>query len=183
MGEEYTYPGDDYILLGKITKAHGLRGEVKIFSYSGHPENIGTYGELVLVDGSGTLSAPVTVRRSRVQGKIAIVQLESINSRNEAEGIEGRGILLPKTFLPDPGDDEYYWHQYEGKLVVDINSTVIGRIKALFNNGAHDVLVVESDGQEILIPVTKEIVVKEDKEKLIVDPPPGLLELSSDNDE
>ncbi|MFW2364988.1 MAG: ribosome maturation factor RimM [Desulforhopalus sp.] len=183
MGEEYIYPEEEYILLGKIAKAHGLKGEVKVFSYSGHPENIGTYGELVLVDGSGTLSTPLAVLRSRVQGKMAIVQLESVNSRNEAESIEGRGVLLSKVFLPDADDDEYYWHQYEGKLVVHINSTVIGRIEALFNNGAHDVLVVESGGQEILIPVTKEIVVKEDEEKLVVDPPPGLLELSSDNDE
>lgn len=183
MGEEYTFPKEDYILLGKVAKAHGLRGEVKIFSYSGNPENIGTYGQLVLVDRSGTLSSPLAVYKSRVQGKMAIVQLESIADRNEADAIEGRGVLLPKSLLPDTGEDEYYWHQYEGKLVVDTHSTVIGRVKALFNNGAQDVLIVEGAGEEILIPVTKEIVIKEDKEKLIVDPPPGLLELGSETDE
>lgn len=182
MSEEYTYPKKDYLLLGKVAKAHGLRGEVKIFSFSGHPENIGTYRELVLTDSSGTLSTPLAVYKSRVQGKMAIVQLESIANRNEAEAIEGRGVLLPKNLLPNTGEGEYYWHQFEGKLVVDIDSTIIGRVKALFNNGAQDVLVVEGERQEILIPVTKEIVVEEDAEKLLVNPPPGLLELGAEND-
>lgn len=182
MGETYRYPDEDFILLGKVVKAHGLRGEVKIFTYSGHPENIGTYSELVLLDGPETLSQPLKVQRSRVQGKMAIVQLESINNRNGAEAIEGKGVLLPKSSLPETGDDEYYWHQYEGKLVVDTNSREIGRIRALFNNGAQDVLIVEGAFQEILIPMTRQIVIREDGEKLIVDPPPGLLELNSETD-
>lgn len=182
MSEEYAYPKEDYLLLGKVAKAHGLRGEVKIFTYSGHPENIGTYRELVLADSSGILSPPLAVYKSRVQGKMAIVQLESVATRNEAESIEGKGVLLSKNLLPDTGEGEYYWHQYEGKLVVDVDATILGRVKALFNNGAQDVLIVEGERQEILIPVTKEIVVGEDEEKLIVAPPPGLLELGSENE-
>lgn len=182
MGEEFRYPAEEFILLGKVAKAHGLRGEVKIFTYSGHPENIVSYHELVLVDRDGNLSDPLAVEKSRVQGKMAVVQLETIHSRNGAEAIEGRGVLLPKSLLPETGDGEYYWHHCQGKLVVGTDSQVIGRVKALFNNGAQDVLIVEGQLDEILIPMTREIVIEEDEEKLIVDPPPGLLELNSEKD-
>jgi 16S rRNA processing protein RimM len=182
MGEEFRYPKEEFILLGKVAKAHGLRGEVKILAYSGHPENIGCYRELVLVDGPETLTQPLQVQRSRVQGKMAIVQLESITDRSGAEAIEGNGVLLSKSLLPETGADEYYWHQYEGKMVVDTNSRQIGRIKALFNNGAQDVLIVEGMREDILIPMTREIVIREEEGKLIVDPPPGLLELNSEAD-
>lgn len=182
MDEDYIYPADDYLLLGKITKAHGLRGEVKIFSYSRHPENIEKYKEIVLVDRSGKLSAALTVEKSRVQGKTAIVQLTPINKRRLAEDIVGMGVLLAKDYLPDTDEDEYYWHQYEGKLVVDQDGKTIGTIESLFNNGAQDILVVRGDKEEILIPVTKDIVVGETDDTLIVNPPPGLLELSRETD-
>lgn len=182
MAEDYSYPADDYLLLGKIAKAHGLRGEVKIFSYSGHPENIGRYKEIVLVDRSGKLSAALTVEKSRVQGKTAIVQLTSVNKRGLAEDIVGMRVLLAKGYLPDADEDEYYWHQYEGKLVVDQDGKTIGRIENLFNNGAQDILVVKGGKEEILIPVTKDIVVGETDETIIVNPPPGLLDLASETD-
>jgi len=181
MTEDYTYPAEEFILLGKITKAHGLRGEVKIFTYSGHPENFDGYSEIVLVDGSAKLSRQFGVKKSRVHGKTAIVQLTSITTRSEAEAIEGRGVLLSKKHLPDAGEDEYYWHQYVGKLVVDTNGDGLGRVQALFNNGAQDVLVVNGHRGEILIPVTREIIVQVTDETLIADPPPGLIELNSDS--
>ncbi|MGW8193625.1 MAG: ribosome maturation factor RimM [Desulforhopalus sp.] len=181
MTEEYTYPAEEYILLGKITKAHGLRGEVKIFCYSGHPENISGYHEIVLVDRSARLSRQYGVKNSRVQGKTAIVQLASITTRSEAEAIEGRGVLLAKKYLPDAGEGEYYWHQYIGKPVLDTNGDRLGRVKALFNNGAQDVLVVVGHLGEILIPVTKDTIVQDTAGELIADPPPGLIELNSDS--
>ncbi|MGB3212766.1 MAG: ribosome maturation factor RimM [Desulforhopalus sp.] len=182
MAEEFSYPADQYLLLGKVAKAHGLRGEVKIFSYSGQPENFLGYKEIVLVDISGKLSSALAVGKVRIQGKSAIVQLSTIDSRNKAEGIEGMGVLLAKNLLPDTAEDEYYWYQYEGKLVLDQSGRTIGRVDSLFNNGAQDILVVKSGDGEILIPVTRHIVVQETAEGLVVNPPPGLLDLTSDVD-
>lgn len=177
MTEEYSYPTDKYVLLGKITKAQGLRGEVKIFSFSGQPENFQEYRELVLVGKTGTISHPLVVENRRIQGKTVIVKLVSISNRNQAEEIEGKGVLLAKDHLPEPVGDEYYWYRYEGKLVRDLNGRNIGRVKSLFNNGAQDILVVKSGKEEILLPITKSILVRETGEELIVDPPPGLLDL------
>lgn len=181
MTEEYPYPTDKYVLLGKITKAQGLRGEVKIFSFSGQPENFQGYQELVLVSQTGTISPPLVVENLRIQGKTVIVKLASISNRNQAEEIEGRGVLLAKDLLPEPAGDEYYWYRYEGKLVRDLNGRNIGRVENLFNNGAQDILVVKSGKEEILIPITKSIVIRESAEELIVDPPPGLLDLYNES--
>ncbi len=183
MVEDFSFPADRYILLGKVVKAHGLRGEVKILCYSGQPENFHGYKEIVLAYGAGKLSPAMAVNNVRIRGKSVIVRLAAIDSRNRAEQIEGYGVLLAKAQLPDTAEDEYYWYQYQGKLVVDKSGQVIGRVNNLFNNGAQDILVVGSGQAEILIPVTKKIVVKETAEALIVDPPPGLLDLTESSDE
>lgn len=182
MAEDFSYPTDRYILLGKVTKAHGLQGEVKILCYSGQPENFHGYGEVVLVNGAANLSPALAVEHIRIQGKTVIARLATIASRSMAEEIEGSGVLLAKDQLPDTTEGEYYWYQYQGKLVLDQGGRLIGRVNKLFNNGAQDVLVVSSGQEEILIPVTREIVVKETAEALIVDPPPGLLDLTESSD-
>ncbi len=180
MTEIFSYPSDKYVLLGKVTRAHGLGGDVKIFSFSGQPENFSGYKKVVLVDTAGNLSRPLVVEKFRTQGKTVVVRLASINNRELAEKIEGQGVLLAKSLLPETGEGEYYWYQYEGKLVVDQSGLTIGRITSLFNNGAQDILVVQSGNREILIPVTKSIIVKETNEQLIVNPPPGLLDLGDE---
>ncbi len=96
MAEDFDYPTDQYVLLGKIAKVHGLRGEVKIYSYSGQPENLYGYKEIVLVDSAGSLTVPLEVLKVRVQGKMAITQLSSITSRNRAEEIVGHGCSCHK---------------------------------------------------------------------------------------
>lgn len=181
MTDDFFYPTDKYVLLGKITKAHGLRGEVKIFSFSGQPENFSGYKEVILVNSSGNLSAAYAVEKFRVQGKTVIVQLASINNRDLAEKIEGMGVLLAKSLLPDTTEDEFYWYQYEGKLVSDQNGRTIGRVQSLFNNGAQDIMVVKSGKEEILIPITRNIITRETCEELIINPPPGLLDLNNES--
>ncbi|EKD35202.1 MAG: hypothetical protein ACD_75C02005G0003 [uncultured bacterium] len=181
MAEDFHYSADEYLLLGKITKAHGMRGEVKVFLYSGQPENIRSYKELFLIDRQGELFGPFAILRSRDQGKLAIVQFASVTDRNQAEEIEGRGVLLAKTDLPEIPEDEYYWHQYIGKAVVDVTGKNLGRVAQIFRTGLQDVLVIKGidADEEILIPVTREIIVGETAGELTVDPPPGLLELNS----
>ena len=181
MAGDFNYPIDQYVLLGKVTKSHGLKGEVKIFSFSGQPENFSEYKEVSLVDSTGQLSSALKVEKFRIQGKTVIVQLATVKSRDQAEKVEGMGVLIAKNLLPETAEDEFYWYQYEGKLVSDISGQAIGRVESLFNNGAQDVMVVKSGNVELLIPITKSIIVGETAEELIVNPPPGLLELQNDS--
>jgi 16S rRNA processing protein RimM len=181
MIPDYLFPADEYLLLGKVAKAHGLNGDLKIFLYSEQPENAVVYSELLLIDRDGAISSPLVVMKSRVQGKAMIIRLASIATRTQAEQVEGHGVLLARKHLPATGKDEYYWHQYQEKLVVDLAGQVIGRVERLFNNGAQDILVIKAGKEEILIPITKSILVGETAENLIVNPPPGLLELNADS--
>lgn len=182
MEQEYPFPSRDFLLLGKVAKAHGMRGEVKIFPYSGQPENIKAYKELVLVNERGDLSHPLAVLSCKIQGKMAITRFDSISSRDEAESVVGLKVLIARKFLPKLGKDEFYWHQYVGKKVTDINQNEIGTIKSIFSNGWQDIMVINAGGKEILVPISKEIVVAESAEKITIDPPPGLLELYIDSD-
>ncbi|MBU1566003.1 MAG: ribosome maturation factor RimM [Proteobacteria bacterium] len=181
MTLDYVFPADEYLLLGKVTKAHGLHGELKIFLYSGQPENIAEYSEVLLIDRSGLISCPLAILKKRVQGKAVIVHLESIANRTQAEKVEDYGVLLARKHLAVIGEDEYYWHQYQDKLVVDLEGNTIGRVDHLFTNGAQDILVIKAGKEEILIPVTKSILVGESAGSLIVNPPPGLIEINSNS--
>ncbi len=179
MTPDYVFPADKYLLLGKVTKAQGLHGEVKIFLYSGQPENIAKYEELLLINRSNVISSPLAILKSRVQGKASIVQLATITNRTQAEMVVDYGILLDRKYLAVIGDNEYYWQQYQEKLVVDLDGNTIGRVDHLFTNGAQDILVIKAGKEEILIPITKDILVSETAGTLIVNPPPGLIEINT----
>lgn len=177
---EESYPKDKYLLVGKTTKPHGLRGEIKIYCFSGQPENFLEYKELTLLDHKNRLIGPVEVTKSRVQGKTAVVSFATIADRTAAEQIEGFGVLLLKEQLPQAGPGEYYWHQYQGKQLVDSDGTSIGIVKELFNSGAQDILVVDTDKEEVLVPVIDEFIIEETGDTLVVNLPPGLLEINVD---
>ena len=173
----YSYPAEDFLLVGKVAKAHGMRGEVKIFPFSGQPENIRQYTEIVLVGDKGRLSPPLAVVSCRIQGKIVIAALDGVNNRDKAEHVEGMGVLLARKNLPDLAENEFYWHQYIGKLVRNQKEEKIGKIKSVFSNGMQDIMVIISGHREILVPISKTVVVRETDDEIIIDPPPGLLEL------
>ncbi len=177
---EETYPKDKYLLVGKTTKPHGLRGEIKIYCFSGQPENFLEYKELTLLDHKNRLIGPIEVTKSRVQGKTAVVSLATIADRTAAEQIEGFEVLLNKEQLPEAGPGEYYWHQYQGKQLVDTDGAVIGTVKELFNSGAQDVLVIDTGAGEAMIPVISNFIVEETGKTIVVDLPPGLLEINVD---
>ncbi|MFT5698745.1 MAG: 16S rRNA processing protein RimM [Desulforhopalus sp.] len=177
---EEIYPKDRYLLVGKTTKPHGLGGEVKIYCFSGQPENFLEYKELTLCDLKGNLTGPIAVTKCRVQGKTAVVKLATIADRTAAENIEGYEVMLLKEHLPKTQPGEYYWHQYVGKQLVDKDGALIGTIKELFNSGAQDILVVKTVNGEVLIPFIDDFFIEETDEKIVVELPPGLLEINAD---
>ncbi len=172
-------PGAQYLLVGRVSKPHGIRGELKIVCFSGDPAGFIKYKRLVLTSDNNEPLGTYSVTRSRVQGEQVVVQLAGIDDRNGAEDIAGSHVWLDKKDLLPLALDEYYWHEMEGTLVVTDTGRQLGRVASIFNTGVHDILVVKGDG-EYLIPIDKDVIVDHDKEKgiLTVSLLPGLLEMN-----
>lgn len=179
MAEAFSFPTDRYVLIGTIGRPHGLGGEVKLHLYSGQPENLRSYKRLVLVAEGGTLSLPLRLASSRARGKAAIVGLETIHDRTDAEQLKGMGVLVEKNELPEIGKDEYYYWQFSGVTAKTVDGRLLGRVEDIFSNGAQDILVLRGTGQEYLIPILKSTVVSLTGDELIIAVPPGLLEINS----
>ena len=169
---------DNLVMIGEIVKPHGIRGEVKVYTYSERPENFSHYKQVVLQAPAGDGTTVYKVVKSRVQGKLAILQLEGLASREAAENLQGSSVWLEKTDLPELDGDEYYWHQLLGMRVFTDTGRELGAVAGFFSTRAHDIMAVTGEGREYLIPVKEEIITEIDDRngKLVVADFPGLLE-------
>lgn len=178
MRKKYSFPEDRYILIGNVTKAQGLHGEVVIRPISGQPENFETYTILVLVDESGELSPDLNVTKLRIHKGKVFVLFDRVKDRSFAEKLVGMGVLLAREHLPPPADGEFYWHEITGLPVITDTGEEIGQVTSLFSNGAQDIMVVTGNDREYLIPMTDEVVVEQNEKEIIIQPLPGLLEIN-----
>ena len=164
----------DRICLGTIVAAHGVRGEVKIRTFTEDPEAIGDYGALELEDGSRSF----TVERRRLTQGGVIAKLGGIDDRNEAESLRGQILYVPRERLPELEEDEFYLADLIGLQAVRISGELLGEVVAVQNFGAGDLLEVKRAGsaQTIYVPFTREAVPEVDISggRLVMDPPDGL---------
>jgi len=170
----------DLVMIGKIVKPHGIRGEVKVYAYSERPENFKHYDKVVLQEPAGSGTEIYKVVKCREQGKLAILQLEGVTSREAAEALQGYTLWLNKTDFPQLDSDEYYWHQLEGLAVLTESGQELGKVSRLFSTAAHDIMVVTGAGHEYMIPVKEDIIKNIDEQdgRVIISPPAGLLEIN-----
>jgi 16S rRNA processing protein RimM len=170
---------DDFILLGKISKAHGIRGEVKIFPYSGHPEQFAAvYRRLYLSVDKESVPARYEVEHSRVQGKQVLVKFAKCPDRTAAEQLAGFLVYARSEDLPELSEEEFYLHELEGKELFDTTGNALGFCKHIMPVGAQDLLVVRHAGKEYMIPVVRDFIVAIEKERVVMDLPPGLMEIN-----
>lgn len=177
---EFVKPDEEMVVLGVVEKARGLRGEVVFHPLSQQPEVFASYHTVRIGDNQGRFSRPAVVASSRVLKDAVAFRLAGVEKRDQAEQLLGCAVALAARDLPELADDEYYWRELVGLDVYDASMEHIGRVAALFNNGAHDVLVVvDKDGEEILLPMVKELIrrtVLESRRVLLVESVSGLLE-------
>ncbi len=156
---------EDLIVLGKITSVHGVRGEVKIYSFTDPIDNLLGYPAWTLKrDGE---VKQVELVSGRLQGKILVAKLKGLDDREVARTFAGFDICVPRALLPDLDDGEYYWHQLEGLKVIDPQGQLLGRLDHLLETGSNDVMVVKPcpgslDDRERLLPYTEQCVQKVD---------------------
>ncbi|WP_069383182.1 ribosome maturation factor RimM [Halomonas caseinilytica] len=156
----------EHVVLGKLTSPYGVKGWLRVYSYTSPMEGILEYDEWVLRHGGG--ESRYRLSQGRRHGKGLVARLEGVDGRDRAETLAGAEILLPTAELPElPGDDEFYWYQLEGLSVVTTEGVALGRVEYLFETGANDVLVVRGregesvDARERLLPFLPDEVVRE----------------------
>ena len=163
----------DLVLLGAIAGAHGIRGEVKLKSFTAEPEAIASYGPLVTRDGR---SFEITRLRPAKDGFIA--SLRGVADRNQAEALRGIELLIPRDRLPAASEEEIYVHDLIGLSVVSKDGAELGEVISVENYGAGDLLDVKIAGRKdtALIPFTDDFVM-EAGERIVVDLPDGYLDM------
>lgn len=150
--------GADWVELGDIVGVHGVRGEVKIRSWTRPRENIFNYPQWRLVSAAGDRT--VTLIKGHAQGRGLVAQLEGVTDRDQAADLRGVKILILRDELPPLAPDEYYWADLEGLQVQTVSGEDLGTVTGLMETGANDVLVVQGD-RERLIPYVPGLYVKQ----------------------
>jgi 16S rRNA processing protein RimM len=147
--------GAERVLLGAVTAAHGIRGEVKVKTFTETPDNLAAYGALTTEDGR---RLDVTSLRP-TKGDEAVAQFKGIADRNAAESLKGQGLYVAREALPEPEPGEFYLTDLIGLAAEDESGTVLGRVAAVHNFGAGDVLEVKRDnGASEYVPFTDDAV-------------------------
>lgn len=145
------------VVLGHIAGLFGVKGWVKVHSYTKPREAILDYADwLIECAGEPRLCR---VAEGQRHGKSIIALLSDINNRDEAAALIDGVISVSRESLPETADDEYYWTDLEGLQVVHLDGTVLGKVSYLLETGANDVLVVQGN-QELLIPYVQDDVIK-----------------------
>lgn len=144
------------VAVGRISGVYGIKGWVRIYSYTQPRENILNYSPWLLYSGGSWRS--VEVLAGRRQGAGVIAHLEACEDRDAARRLMGAEIAIHRDQLAQSGGDEYYWVDLIGLQVVNLQGVVLGRVSGLLETGAHDVLVVHNN-RERLIPYVRGTVV------------------------
>ena len=130
------------ILLGRITAAHGIRGEVVVHSFAAEPSDIACYG--ALSDKAGARSFTLTVVRDT--GKGVVCRINGVSDRNAAEALVGGELYVERAKLPAAAEDEFYHADLIGLAAVSPDSNVIGRVVGVHNFGAGDLIEIALEG-------------------------------------
>lgn len=164
------------IVLGVVTGAHGVRGEVKLRSFTEDPEAIAGYGPLERSDGG----PPVRLSRLRPGKGGLIAAIEGIGDRTAAQVLQGVELWVPRARLPEPEMGQFYHVDLVGLAVERPDGSRIGEVVGVSNYGAGDLLEVRlSDGDRTaFLPFTDAVcrLVEPAAGRIVADPPEGLLE-------
>ena len=166
----------DKICVGAIAGAYGVNGEVRLKSFTAEPTALADYGPLSSEDGQKEFS--ITLTRPIKNGFAG--QVSGVKTKEQADALKGVKLFVDRSKLPDLPDDEYYHSDLIGVEVFDTGGELLGRVKAVMNHGAADLLEIHGPGLKttVLLPFTLEVVPTVDLKagKIVADPPEGLLD-------
>jgi len=163
------------VTLGVIAGVHGVRGLVRVKSFTEDPDDIVAYGPLKDAAGK-SYELEVT---GRAKGML-LVRIAGVSDRNQAEALKGTELQIDRDRLPEADEDEFYHADLIGLRAEMVAGEGLGQVVAVQNFGAGDLLEIRLDGSRktVLVPFNGEVVPEIDLDagRLVIDPPAGLLE-------
>jgi 16S rRNA processing protein RimM len=164
---------DVMILVGVIIGAHGIRGEVKLKSFTADPKAVSSYGPLTSATGE-----IFEITKLKPATTDFIATLKGVTDRNRSEALKGTELFISRAQLPKPSDGEIYMHDLVGTSVYGINDVLLGLIVGFENYGAGDLMDVKIEGRKdtVFIPYTKTFITSATVEKVIVNLPEDYLD-------
>ncbi len=172
----------DMVLVGRIARPHGIRGEVVIDPSTDFPEERFADGATVFAERGGAAS-PMIVAASRMHAGRPIVRFEGTATMDEAEALRGLELRVPESALGELPENVWYHHQLLGSTVRTKDGQDVGKVTAISGPTERSILVIDGPGGEALVPLvaafcTVDVAAKE----IVIDPPEGLLEANRGTD-
>jgi 16S rRNA processing protein RimM len=148
-------PTPEWVVVGRITRAHGVRGEVAVLVLSEVVERFEPGSRLYLDE---TAARPVTVSAVRPHRQRLLVEFEGVRDRSQAEALQGSYLFVPAGSAPELPEGEFWTHELIGCEVVTDTGRPLGRIREVIHTPANDVWAAEGQDGEVLIPALKDVV-------------------------
>ncbi|MDO9049691.1 MAG: ribosome maturation factor RimM [Methylobacter sp.] len=137
-----------HISVGKISGVFGVKGWVKVFSFTDPRENILTYSPWLLKKSGETKT--VNFVDGQLQGKTIVAQLTGVNDRDQAASLMGWDVFITQEQLPKAAKGEYYWSELIGLNVETIDGVQLGVVDSLLETGANDVIIVQGERERVI---------------------------------
>ena len=149
----------EFLSVGRVTSAHGIKGWVKLDSYTSPTINICSYKPLFWrLPGAGQAWQVVRLSQCRQQGKSIVAQFSGCDDRNAAELLRGRELAVKRAQLPAAEDGEYYWIDIVGLRVVTVDQVELGHVDEIMETGSNEVLIVKGDRKRLIPFIEGEVV-------------------------
>ncbi|MDQ0325685.1 16S rRNA processing protein RimM [Rhodopseudomonas julia] len=145
----------DRLIVAKIGRAHGVRGEVRVKTFTADPLALADYSPLLTSDGRS-----FSVKELRAdKGDMVVARFKGVSDRNAAETLNGTMLFVARTALPEPDEDEFYYADLIGLAAEAPDGSPLGRVVAVHDFGGGDILEVKPEqGETLLLSFTREVV-------------------------
>jgi 16S rRNA processing protein RimM len=146
----------DRVCIAKFGAAHGVRGEIRLWPYTQDPLSVASYGPLETADGKQRFE----VATARAAKDHLVARIKGVDTREDAEKLNGLELFIAREKLPATSDDEFYHADLIGLAAVTVDDRPLGRIVAVHNYGAGDIIEIASGngGETKLLPFSNAVV-------------------------